>query len=1057
MEDLFSDQDLPSDRSKLYTTLIEALGYADSPLFCEDEGASLLAPADRHWIRAAREAGARGTYFFRTSPSEQAFRPAVHVAEARTPEQARKIHRSLWNQGINPFLIVVLPGQVRVLSGFAFHPTKPKVGRIQEVKIRGNPAALIAEALSSLSSGSIDRGEIWQTHERHLGSGKRVDTTLLANLQALSLVLQNQEHSLTDKTSHALIGKFVYLSYLRARDILSDKWLQDEAHLAPDAVFAGETFSSGMTLQGFRTLARAVEERFNGHLFPIPWGGRRAPRKETIRTIARVFSGDDPVSGQIHLPFAAYDFSFIPVELLSAIYEQFLHAEGSKGSKTKRPAKEAGNPEKQGAHYTPEPLADYLVSEVASVRPLKAGMKILDPCCGSGVFLVVAFRRLVELECERRQRKSLPAGELKRLLETSIFGVERNETACQIAGFSLLLALLSHVEPPELHRRKTFKFPRLIGNNLFVQDFFDPAGPFWEKADPGRRDRLTFDWILGNPPWVEIEADDPKAKFLRDWSKEHKAEYGLARNRTGEAFAWRVMDCLAEDGAAGLILHAKSLTNDQLATWRRKFFGGVQVHRVTNFSNLAYVLFASAQQPAATIIYSRKNPSLPPPAVLHVGPFVAHQSSLALKAREKRRAWAISFSESEIKWVSAAQAAEGKATTWKLALWGNQRDEIAIRRLRKIFSTRFDELAAARDWTLCQGLQLRGNTGTKEDPNEYRAELEELKVLDHQALIDTGGTLRIPEQVLQPNRHGCFVRKGRLAGQALTSGPRLFLWNDFAAYATDDFIIQHDKLGLAGGSSTEMKAVAALWNSSYIGYLLFFVTSAAWGIGVSQIDKGAARNLPFPQLTPEREQRLAGAWDEAAGLEAGGEPFDRVKEFLDQRVTTLLGIPENVSLVVREFFRVRYALNKGKTPPHLVAPPDAADLREYATRLRTELDNFLGGASRHQVTVLYSPHGTGVSITLTGPGPEIEPEVHPAAAEEETVLRSLLQAAEDRFSQWTYVKRSIRIFDGNTIHLLKPPRRLEWTETQALLDADDIIAEVLEARTSREGNGFGSQ
>ncbi|HSN86937.1 MAG TPA: hypothetical protein VL025_09275, partial [Thermoanaerobaculia bacterium] len=129
----------------------------------------------------------------------------------------------------------------------------------------------------------------------------------------------------------------------------------------------------------------------------------------------------------------------------------------------------------------------------------------------------------------------------------------------------------------------------------------------------------------------------------------------------------------------------------------------------------------------------------------------------------------------------------------------------------------------------------------------------------------------------------------------------------------------------------------------------------------------------------------------------------------------------------------------------------------YASRLRTELDTFLGGAGRHQVTVLSSPHGTGTSVTLTGPGPEIEPHVRPAVAHEDALLHSLLKAAEQRFSQWIYVKRSVRIFDGNTIYLLKPPRRLEWTETQALLDADDIIAEVLEARTSREGNGFGSQ
>jgi hypothetical protein len=1051
--DLFAGQAGPTDGSRLYQALTEALGYAGSPLFSEDEDAGILAPSDRHWIRTARQAGVRGTYFFRTSPSDTALRPAVHVAEAQTPEGAREIHRKLWNQGINPFLIVVLQAEVRVLAGFAFHPDQPKIGTIDQLSVRGGAVARVAKALAAFSADSINRGDVWQSHAKHLGVDRRVDTTLLASLKALSGVLQGKEHEVADTASHALIGKFVYLSYLRARGILSDEWLQAEAGLAPQAVFSGETFSAGLTLQDFRKLAKTVENRFNGHLFPIPWGSRRAPRTEAIRTVARAFAGDDVLSGQIHLPFTAYDFSFIPVELLSAIYEQFLHAEGSESSpgyKTATPEEQqadATDPEKQGAHYTPEPLADYLVSEVDSVRPLRPGMKILDPCCGSGIFLVVAFRRLVELEGARLGRPLL-ADDLKRVLEAGIFGVERNATACQIAGFSLILALLSYVKPPELHRHKGFKFPRLVGNNLFEQDFFDPAGAFWKKAGLAGRVPLGFDWIIGNPPWVELKAGDQKDRFVRDWSREHQEDYGLARNRTGEAFAWRVMDRLAKGGAVGLILHAKSLTNDHLATWRKKFFGGLQVHRVTNFANLAYVLFASAKQPAATIVYSRR--AAEPAPILHIGPFVANQTSLALRSGKKRRAWAISFSEAEVKWVPAAQAAEGRATTWKMALWGTPRDEAAIRRLRRIFSTELGRLVDARGWSLSLGLQLRKDAGSPQDPNEYREDLVGLKVLDHQALLRSGPTLRIAKQFLQTNQKGCFLRKGRTAGLKIVRGPRLFLWNDFAAYGEDDFIIRHSKIGLILQSEEEAKAVAAIWNSRYVAYLLFFVLSSEWGVGYSLIDKGDAECLPFPELTAEREVGLAAAWDEAAALEVEGVPFASVRDHLDVRVATLLGIPDHVSLLVREFFRVRYALNQGKVPPAFLQKPDAEEMHTYATRLRDELDAFLGRAGRHRLSVLYSDHGVDVSITLAQPGPEIEPKIRSAAAGESKRLESLLRAAESRFSQWTYVKRSVRIFAGETIHLIKPPRRLEWTETQALLDADDIIAEVIEAQTSRE-------
>ena len=229
-------------------------------------------------------------------------------------------------------------------------------------------------------------------------------------------------------------------------------------------------------------------------------------------------------------------------------------------------------------------------------------------------------------------------------------------------------------------------------------------------------------------------------------------------------------------------------------------------------------------------------------------------------------------------------------------------------------------------------------------------------------------------------------------------------------------------------------------------YLLFFILSSDWGVGYSLIDKGDAENLPFPELTPEREQKLCAAWEEAAALEAVGNGFPDVKALLDRRVAAALKLPASVSLVVSEFFRVRYQLDRGKNPPFLRASPDEPEMRAYALRLRSELDGFLGGKAHHQIRVLYSPKGISVSITLTKQREVITPEIQVAEGREAATLEALLIAAETKFSQWVYVKRSIRISDGNTVHLIKPPRRLEWTETQALLDADDFIAETIEER-----------
>ena len=1012
--------------------LVTALGYRGSRMYREDDGEGLVLPSDQHLLRTARDAGAKGSYFFKTSPENDSVRPAVHLAEASTVEEARQIHKRLWNQGVNPFLIVLLPAEIRVYSGFAYHPDHPETGELLRTELDLASMGEISTVLESFTAASIDRGDIWQTQRKHLQPGKRVDTTLLAHLKSLSEILQ-QKHKVKRQTSHYLIGRFVYLHFLRARRILSDPWLINEAGIQPDAIFSGKA-----TKAAFRKLSKCVEATFNGKIFPIVWGSKHAPDAEAVNKVARVFAGDDVLSGQLHLPFTAYDFSYIPIELLSSIYEQFLHAEDPDAST------------KDGAHYTPEPLADYLVSEVESVCPLKAGMRILDPCCGSGVFLVVAFRRLVELEC-RQNGASITPQRLKQLLQERIYAVERNETACQIAAFSLILAMLSYVDPPELHRlKKSFKFPSLIGRNLFPEDFFAPNGRFWDLKDPETREPLRFDWIIGNPPWTELDSSDLKARPLLDWAKTKGKDFHLARGRPAEAFVWKAREKLTPKGVAGLILAAKTLTNDHLKPWRAKFFAEHRVHRVSNFANLAYVIFPNkVKEPAMTLTYSLPSSRRRQDIILHIGPFVANQVAI----RNSRKAWTVALTESEIKAVSVTEAQRGEASTWKLALWGNHRDPRELARLKAVFPTTLGQLACERNWHLALGLQLRNSPGKKirdtsgelKDENEYVEELEDLPLLDHKALVAGGPCLDFTGRWLVENTHGGYVRGGRKKGVGLIRKPHLFLWNDYAAISMDDCILEHDKIGLTASQAEEnwLRAISVLWTSSLTQYFLFFEHNAAWGIGRSQIDLGDAEAMRLPHLDEPVVTKLAKLHEDLADELANGRTFDdKFRCHLDREVTKILKLPVSLMRTATDFAIERLSLNQGVVPPSATTPPADDELLRYATRLVEELDAFVGGKAHHRVTIRQASAGIVASVEITHQRSPIPPKVASAAGPEAVVVKRLLAAAEQQFCQWIYVKRSVRMFEGNTIHLVKPPRRLEWTEARAALDADDIIAEI---------------
>ena len=165
--------------------------------------------------------------------------------------------------------------------------------------------------------------------------------------------------------------------------------------------------------------------------------------------------------------FQVYDFAYIPIELLSSIYEQFLHAEG-KGKKV-------------GAYYTPEYLADYLISEMSSVEPLREGMKVLDPACGSGVFLVLIYARLIEMRLAQAEASTLPLPELQELLK-HIYGIEREPDACNVTEFSLILMLLHYADVSEFLHDEHFKLPSLHNTHIFQCDFFDDSSPVWTQG-----------------------------------------------------------------------------------------------------------------------------------------------------------------------------------------------------------------------------------------------------------------------------------------------------------------------------------------------------------------------------------------------------------------------------------------------------------------------------------------------------------------------------------------------------------------------------------------------
>ncbi|HMD54008.1 MAG TPA: N-6 DNA methylase, partial [Phycisphaerae bacterium] len=444
-----------------------------------------------------------GVYGLRdTNKSPERFVPIVYVCQADDESAAHELHKKVWNQDIVPYVLVRDPKGVRVYAGFHYDAkgkTNPQRGIIHALTDFDHVESII----KLFEASAIDEGKIWQNPLLQVDPSRRVYHQLLRNLSELDKWLRGTG-KLKKEVSHALIGKYVYLRYLRDRDILSNERLTEMWDIQETDIF-----SRNATKAALEKLTDKLEDWLNGEIFPLSLSGANAPTSDHVKRVAATFAGDEigDKKWQTHLDFKAYDFSYIPIETLSLIYEQFLHAEDEGAQKKKKKTKGR----KAGAYYTPLPLVNFMLAELHGRRSLKEGMKVCDPSSGSGAFLVQAYRRLIENTFNTK--KPVKASELKRILQTSIFGVDLDGDACRVTELSLLLTLLDYVDPPDLTgKNSTFKLPSLHNKNIFEGNFFEVEPQL--QAAVGKN---GFDWIIGNPPWKQLKGSEHEGHDQPAW------------------------------------------------------------------------------------------------------------------------------------------------------------------------------------------------------------------------------------------------------------------------------------------------------------------------------------------------------------------------------------------------------------------------------------------------------------------------------------------------------------------------------------------------------------
>ena len=1044
--------------------ILDQLGYsaAGDRFLCAGSVAFERAENFGHILRHAsgRECALRGVYQLAPPPGGGPAVPVVYVCEARDDAAARRIHKLVWNQDIAPFLLVRTPHGIRLYSGFEFprEDASPDTGLLTPL-VQFNE---IADRLAAFTAEGIDSGEIWRQWGRHVQPNARVYWKLLESLRHLDRWLRDRAR-LDEPVRHALIGKYVYLHYLKDRDILSADRLA-EWSIARESVF-GRT----ATVAGLNAVTKKLDGFLNGRVFPVKLRGAGAPKDEHIQRVAGAFAGDEFAGDnwQLHLDFRAYDFSFIPIETLSMIYEQFLHLPEAAEDND-----EHSEGRKAGAYYTPIPVVNFMLSELEQHRPLHRGITVFDPSCGSGAFLVQCYRRLIEREFPAGKMKPAPL-ELKRLLETHIFGVDLDPDACSVAEFSLVLTLLDYVDPPDLLQHPRFRLPTLRNQNIFEADFFDDR--LRHAAKLGKR---RFHWIAGNPPWKRLETRtlEPHDQRAMDWMQAHTDDAPVGKYALAQAFAWRCRDFLHPKGEAALLLPAMVLFEDVSIAFRAAFLRANHVHTVANYSNFARVLFKGRQEtPAAAMFFRRLGDEervSDDEATTVFSPLVANQEpTRPLVAGNRNEVWNVVINGNEIRDLSRGELADGSGLPWKLAMWGSPLDGHLLGRLARKwktlgdFETRWstkDRLFKATNpeqlFSISEGPQLR------EEAGEGRKLVEELKdkpVADMDIFREWRRIFSFDSFTLPKNKHHYLRERGGWKGLPVCRPPHVIVSaaRNFSVFSNEFVVVWSRQIGIASPTDNiDLLKALALYLSSDFTFYHQFLHSSQQGVKFEVATLESLRQLPCPlhALPPaelaewvtlhDRLARTAPRRMDESETEAPDDGQPALIAELNRLVSRALGLDERDQALVHDLIHVRLALNDGKVGPEATRPPRVAEMETYARWLRRELDDFVGDESerRHAVTVVHDEHSAMVAIDFTR---DREAAAAPRVLRTDAAGAATLERTRRRLraehAQWVYFDRALKIYRGRQTFLFKPRQRFHWTRTQAMLDAGDIIAETL--------------
>jgi hypothetical protein len=964
----------------------------------------------------------------------------------------RKTYRLAWSFSRTPSLITAEPNRLRIWTCYEEPPTAEniinpviEVSR-QELELFNQPSLSVqaAETLR-LHWADLVSGQFFQEHSQRFQRSQAADQMLLKNLKSVRQKLQ--QNKLDDDTIHDLLARIIFIKFLFDRqDSEGNPGLNTNLleHLYRIKELSATYYNLPEILRNKRDIYnffRWLNGKFNGDLFP----GKGATQEEReaewqkeenkvtqthLNILADFVSGDvEMESGQLSL-WPYYHFDVIPLDFISSIYEEFV-------------SKESGT----GIHYTPEHIVDFVLDGVLPWDSQEWDIKILDPACGSGIFLVKAFQRLIYRweQAHPNPNRTIQPSDLKSLLENNLFGVDVDTQAVRVASFSLYLTMLDKVKPQDYWENE-FRFPRLRQRQLVAADFFqeDKEG-FRSVQDAGK-----YDLVIGNAPWGKNS--EKKSLYIDSWKKSHTQWKTSSYGNIGLFFLPKAAALTKESGQISMIQPAMPLLFNQSGPareFRNTLFSEFKIEEIVNLSALRFGIFKDAISPACIITMSVTPPD---------GELLTYICPKPAMTNEDD--YHIVIEPHDINTIHP-QEAIANPLVWTALMWGGRRDLSLVRRLNQELSIK--KLKSCGIAKTRQGV-------TKGNRKKLQYNLINKRILRSIEFLDKSFLYLNAEQL--PINDDPYIDSGTgLSSLSAFQLPQMILklsWQKRSARFRSVIIdTDNTNQGIICSESyvsihipekhiSQLNAACLAYNSKLAVYYLL-LSSGRFASYIPEVNVDDLLRVPIPQLSV----------GELHNIKTIDDIDERIRQAFEFKDSEWVLINDLFNYTLQDFQgdsaspgRQR-TIRRNNSQSQNNTEPELTEYCEYFLRV---LKAGFGQDKQVCATIFEEQTNTLLPVRLVAiylnrrdfEGVHIERINSPDLLERLQNLNQLYLNRGNTEDGGIFYQRVARIYDSvqldglkfPTIYLIKPDKIRYWTRSIALRDADEVAADIMMWRTS---------